>query len=129
MKVGQRDRYPDTAELRRLVSEAMGARATIEQFAEIVGCSRNSVARWEKGEKPALMFRPRLLELEQMLKEAKPFKKTLESKRQAPLLASVVKLSRREKLISFSFVAGGREIEVLVPIKALLEACCGPEPA
>lgn len=129
MKVGQRDRFPDTAELRRLVGEAMGARATIEQFAELVGCSRNSVMRWEKGDKPALMFRPRLLELERMLREVKPFKKSLESKQQPPLLAKAVKLARREKLISFCFSTAAGEIAVLVPFSALLEACCGLDPA
>lgn len=128
MKVGHRDYYPDVADLRKRVGEAMGGRASIPQFAELVGCSKNSVSRWEKGEcPPALMFRPRLLELEQMLRGMTPLLKTLESKRPVPLVASKVKLARRENLISLSFTAGGREIEVLVTIKALVEACCGPE--
>lgn len=126
MKVGQRDYYPDPAELRRLMGEAMGSRATIEQFAELVGCSRNSVVRWEAGQcPPALMFRPRLLELERMLKEVKPIKQSLESKRSAPLIAKSVKIARREKMISLCFGVGGKEVEVLVSMKALVDAATG----
>lgn len=130
MKVGHRDYYPDVADLRKRIGEVMGAPATIKRFAELVGCSKNSVTRWEKGEcPPALMFRPRLVELEHGLRDVKPVMKALEEKRRAPLLASKIRMALKEKLISFCFVAGGREIEVLVPIKALLDACCGSDPA
>lgn len=130
MKVGQRDYYPDVTKLRRLIGEAMGIPLTMKRFTELIGCSMRSVIRWERGERPALMFRPRLLELERMLKSGTfSIDDALRSKPErpkAPLVASGVSvtLEGTQALLRFVLAVPGEAmersvVEIVVPQEAL----------
>jgi transcriptional regulator with XRE-family HTH domain len=137
VKVHWRDPYPDAAQLRRRISEAMGVHCTVQRFADLAGASRMSVMRWEQGGRVALMFRSRLLALERMLNEG-----TLSveeaingyERPRPPLVATSVSLMLEgaQALLRFGLAvpgdpAGRTAVEILVP-QALIVTFLGPPP-
>lgn len=122
--------YPDVVELRRLMGQAMGVPVTQKRLTELIGCSMRSLIRWEKGERPALAFQPRLRELDQMLRSGKfSVVKALETKPdrpRAPLVASGVSvtLEGTQALLRFVLAVPGESVErsvveIVVPQEAL----------
>lgn len=128
-RIGWRDPYPDAAELRRRIGEAMGVRCTIEKFAELVGTSRNSVIRWEHGGTVSLVFRARLIQLDKLVREGtfavEDALKQAEEPR-GPLVASTlaITLQGTHALLRFAISVPGEEAsrlvaEILLPQVAL----------
>jgi len=122
--------YPDVVELRRLMGQAMGVPVTLKRLTELIGCSLRSLIRWERGERPALAFRPRLRELDRMLRAGKfSISEALETKPErprAPLVASGVSvtLEGAQALLRFTLAVPGeaverRVVEIVVPQEAL----------
>ena len=70
--VRRRDQCPNVGELRALLGRALGsARATQGHLAELLGVSKGTVRRWERGARPGPAFRPRLVDLERRLQSRK----------------------------------------------------------
>lgn len=112
------------------MGKAMGVPVTLKRLTELIGCSMRSLIRWEKGERPALAFQPRLRELDRMLRAGRfSITEALETKPdkpRAPLVASGVSLTLEgtQALLRFTLAVPGepverRVVEIVVPQDAL----------
>lgn len=140
---------PDVKELRRLLGATMGVEiATQVQLADLLGCTTETIKKWEKGQKkPTRPFVLRLVEIERSLKNRKLSlndeirlgirEEGTESchERPAPVSASAVTVTIEggQALLRFTIKVPGEALartvaEVLVPSSALVQFMVGMTP-